>query len=904
VITLRWPKPLRDIAIRWKLALLIVAVSGVTFLLASAALLIDMRANFKISAVQELSVLAEAVGATSAAALVFDDRRALAETLAAMRTNEAVLGAALYDAHARLVAEYRRADAVVELPPAVLGDTTGFLRERVWVAQTIVWRDRPIGRIYLIASTARWNEALARFLWVLGVLFVCALATSLVLSLRLQTLVTRPIAQLLDLSRRVAQTRDYSVRAVKEGDDELGALVDGFNHMLGQIEQRRRDIERAQAELNQRVQELADEVAERERTEAELRTSRQTLADFVDNASVGLHWLDADGVIIWANRFELTLLGYSREEYVGYPASAFHADAEALGTLIGHIGRREPLANLEARLRCRDGTTRFVLIDANPYFENGVFVHTRVFTRDITERKRAEEALRLSEMRERARAAELGIIVEAVPAAVFIAHDTESRRITTNRVGRELLRLAPGDNASKSAPDGEAPTNFEVLHDGRRLAPHELPVQRAARDGVTIENFEEEIVYADGTRRYLLGNAVPLLADDGRPRGAVAAFVDITARKRAEEQFRLAVESAPNGMLVVDARGTIVLINRQLETMFGYARDELIGQPIERLVPESARAMHPRMLAGFFRDPKARPMGGGRDLYGRHKDGRPVAVEIGLNPFATPDGMYCLASIIDITARKRAEQDLKRFNEELQRSNRELGQFAYVASHDLQEPLRAVSGCVQLLAQRYQGKLDARADDLIGHAVNGASRMQTLINDLLVYSRVGTRARAFESCDCGELLEEALANLEVTVRETEAVITHDPLPTVAGDPTQLTQLFQNLIGNALKFRGDKRPEVHIGVERKSNGYLFYVRDNGIGIEPQYFERVFGVFQRLHSRREYPGNGIGLAICRKIVERHHGRMWVDSMPGRGSTFFFTIPIGDASHASAELQQQAH
>ena len=895
---------LKHLAIRWKLALLIVAVSGVSFLLASAALLLDTRASFRTSAIQELSVLAEALGANSAAALMFNDRRAAAETLAALHTVESVLGAALYDTKSNLVAQYRRPGADVPLPPAVVADTAGYAGERLWVAQTVVLRDKTIGRIYLIASTAQWNQALARFLLMLAVLFLSVLGLSLVLSLRLQGLITRPLAQLLDVSRGVARSRDYSMRATKQGDDEIGALVDGFNDMMGQIEARRRELEHTQEELRERIQQLATEVAERKRTEAELRQSRQQLADFIEHASVGLHWLDADGVILWANRYEFTMLGLTKEEYIGHRVSEFHADPAAAADILARLREHQPLTDVEARLRCKDGTIRHVLLNANPYWEDGRFVHTRVFTRDISERKLAEEALRLSESRERAHAAELATIVEAVPAAVFIAHDPNSRNITTNRVGRALLRLAPGRNASKSAPDGEAPVGFKVLQDGRELAPDQLPVQRAAREGIAIENFEEELVFDDGTHRFLLGNAVPLYADDGRPRGAVAAFIDVTARKRAEEQFRLAVESAPNGMLVVDERGTIALINRQLETMFGYTRDELIGRPLELLVPEQLRAMHPRLLASFFREPQARAMGAGRELYGRHKDGRPVAIEIGLNPFVTQDGMFTLASIIDITARKRAEQDLKRFNEELQRSNRELGQFAYVASHDLQEPLRAVSGCVQLLAQRYQGKLDTRADDLIGHAVSGASRMQQLINDLLVYSRVGTRGRPFEPTDCLVPLKEALANLEVPLRETDALITHDELPTIAGDPTQLTQLFQNLIGNALKFRGGKRPEVHIGVEHKASGYLFFVRDNGIGIEPQYFERVFGVFQRLHSRREYPGNGIGLAICRKIVERHNGRMWVDSTPGHGSTFYFSIPTGDARHAPGELQQQVH
>jgi light-regulated signal transduction histidine kinase (bacteriophytochrome) len=225
----------------------------------------------------------------------------------------------------------------------------------------------------------------------------------------------------------------------------------------------------------------------------------------------------------------------------------------------------------------------------------------------------------------------------------------------------------------------------------------------------------------------------------------------------------------------------------------------------------------------------------------------------------------------------------------LARSNAELEQFAYVASHDLQEPLRAVASMLQLLQQRYGSQLDARADEFISHAVEGAARMQTLITDLLAFSRVGTRGQSFQLTDCSTSLTEALANLAVAVQESEAIITHDGLPTVMADRTQLTQLFQNLISNAIKFRrnGDA-PAVHIGVAQKEGEYLFAVRDNGIGMEAQYFERIFGVFQRLHTRREYAGTGIGLAVCKKIVERHGGRIWVESQPGQGSTFYFTLP----------------
>lgn len=227
---------------------------------------------------------------------------------------------------------------------------------------------------------------------------------------------------------------------------------------------------------------------------------------------------------------------------------------------------------------------------------------------------------------------------------------------------------------------------------------------------------------------------------------------------------------------------------------------------------------------------------------------------------------------------------------ELSRSNAELQQFAYVASHDLQEPLRAVVGCVQLLQQRAQGKLDEKCDELIRHAVEGSIRMQTLIEDLLTLSRVGTGVKPFETVDSGQVLQAALDNLAVPIRESGATITHDVLPRVSVDPTQIMQVFQNLVGNSLKFRASAPPVVHVAAQKVGDRWRFSVKDNGIGIEPQYFEKIFQIFQRLHTRREYPGSGIGLALCRKILVRHGGEIWLESQLNRGTTFYFTLPDG--------------
>lgn len=243
-----------------------------------------------------------------------------------------------------------------------------------------------------------------------------------------------------------------------------------------------------------------------------------------------------------------------------------------------------------------------------------------------------------------------------------------------------------------------------------------------------------------------------------------------------------------------------------------------------------------------------------------------------------------------VAARLQQAAALEQSVEALAQSNAELERFAYVASHDLQEPLRAVSGCVQILRKRYRGKLDESADELIRHTTDGAVRMQNLIRDLLAYSRVATQAKELLPIDSTAAVRQALSNLEVAVKERRAVVTVDPLPVVKADLPQLTQVFQNLLVNAIKFTTEGPPTIHVSAQRDQGAWRLSVQDNGIGIAPEYVERIFVIFQRLHTREEFPGTGIGLAICRKVVERHGGRMWVESEPGKGATFFFTIPEG--------------
>jgi light-regulated signal transduction histidine kinase (bacteriophytochrome) len=310
---------------------------------------------------------------------------------------------------------------------------------------------------------------------------------------------------------------------------------------------------------------------------------------------------------------------------------------------------------------------------------------------------------------------------------------------------------------------------------------------------------------------------------------------------------------------------------------------------VKSIIPEGFAE---RLLADALRpaaDALAQQIGTGIELIGRRKDGSIFPIEIMLSPLESTEGILVTAAIRDVTERRKSEQRLLKTVGELKRSNDELEQFAYVASHDLQEPLRMVASYTQLLAKRYKGRLDSDADEFIAYAVDGSNRMQGMVQDLLAYSRAGANIKALREISSESALQAALTNLHVAIEESAAVVTCDSLPAITTGNTQLTQLFQNLVGNAIKYHGAEAPRIHVSATKSGGSeWIFAVRDNGLGIDPQYFDKIFVLFQRLHGREEFAGTGIGLAICKKMLERLGGRIWVESQPGKGSTFYFALP----------------
>ncbi|MCX9009758.1 MAG: PAS domain S-box protein, partial [Candidatus Methanoperedens sp.] len=499
----------------------------------------------------------------------------------------------------------------------------------------------------------------------------------------------------------------------------------------------------------------------------------------------------------------------------------------------------------------------------------------------ITERRQAEEALAESEERYRK-------LVELSPEAIAV--HSEGKIVFLNAAGAKLLGAAhPEEVIGKNIIDIVHPDYREVV--GER-------VRRMRDEGKIVPLIEEKFVRLDGSVIDVEVAAMPLTYQ-GKP--AIQVVIrDITGRKRIEDRLRLFrnLINKSNDAIFVDDPGTgrILDANDKACSSLGYTREELLNMrvfDIEATIPDHfSWKEHVKEVRR-----KGYLIIEGQN---RRKDGTIFPVEVNVSYITIGEKSYTVAVARDITERKRAEEALRRARDELEirvqertaelaRSNAELEQFAYVASHDLQEPLRMISGFTQLLDKRYKGRLDKDADDFIVYIVDGAKRMQRIIEDLLAYSRVGTRGKSFETTDLEAVFNQALDNLKVAIEENDAAVTHDPLPTVMVDPTQMVQLFQNLIGNAIKFRKkEEPPRIHVSAERRGNEWLFSVRDNGIGISPEFQSRLFHVFQREHTESEYPGTGIGLAICKKIVERHGGRIWAESVQGEGSTFYFTIP----------------
>ena len=631
------------------------------------------------------------------------------------------------------------------------------------------------------------------------------------------------------------------------------------------------------------------DITARKQAEASLLESERRFRRTFELAGSGVAHIGMDRRFLRVNRRLCEILGYPQDELlrltgrqISHPDDLDVINAQRPLLYAGEIDS----VRVEKRYVRKDGSivwvsfTMVVERDAvgKPQYEIAFFD-------DVTARKQAEAALRESEERFRS-------VVDSANDGILV-YDKQLNVIVANLAAERILRLPLAGIIGAAGFTSLLPC---VHADGSPILPDERPTRLTVKSGKPLTGQIVGIYRPDGSMNWVSVNT-GFLRRPGETDwyGVVSTIGDITKQRNAElalsaseALYRQTFELATTGIAHVDLAGRFMQVNRSLCEILGYSEKELIGRPVKEISHPEDRNLtdSQRMRVRSGEKPSVRF----EKRYIR-KNGAIVwvglSVALACDPSGTPQ--YEIALFDDITERKKAEAALREAHEELKRSNGELEQFAYVASHDLQEPLRMVSSYTQLLMRRYGDKLDGDAKEFTAFIVDGATRMKQLIEDLLAYSRVGTRDRNFKPAEAESSLRRALTNLRAAIQDSGAAVTQDKLPTIPCDEVQLAQLFQNLIGNALKFRKpDAAPAVHVGAADQGAEWEFTVRDNGIGIEPQYFERIFMVFQRLHDKGEYPGTGIGLAIVKKVVERHGGRIWVQSQPGAGTTFHFTMP----------------
>jgi PAS domain S-box-containing protein len=656
---------------------------------------------------------------------------------------------------------------------------------------------------------------------------------------------------------------------------------------------------------------------EQQRVESTLKQSERKFRAIFDGTFQFMGLLDPQGTVLEANRTALDAVGVTLADVVGKPfwETQWWTHSPKLQQHLAAATRQAAageLVRFEAEHILADGSSVFVDFSMKPVVdEMGHVIMLIPEGRDISDRRQAE--IQLQEREEF-----LSSIYAGAEQAIFVIDVSDSGDFCYVGFNPISEQYAGVSNAEIRGKTPEQAFGKEL---GTTIGQN---YTRCLESGISIR-YEEQLVFP-GHTIWTLTTLSPLRNKQGQIYRIVGTATDISDRKRQEEIlqnialgvsaktgtafFQALVEylSKALGMEFAFICELVLPEGKLIRTIAGYGDGQSLENqeygfadtPCEQVVAVGQQrcTYHDQVQQQFPQDHYLADMQAesymGLPLIDSNGQILGLISVLSRQPIQDADFMAHILQIFAARAaaelqRRQAEAELQRQKADLARSNAELQQFAYVASHDLQEPLRMVTSYLELIERRYKGQLDPRADQFINYAVDGAVRMQTLINALLTYSRVGSTPQSYAVIDCAVVLQDVLTNLQVTIAKNNASITHDSLPQVHGDRTQLIQLFQNLISNGIKFRREAVPHIHIGAKRLSDKWLFSIHDNGIGIEAQYTNRIFIIFQRLHSRAEYAGTGIGLAICKKIVERHGGNLWVEAQPDQGSTFYFTLPL---------------
>lgn len=668
-----------------------------------------------------------------------------------------------------------------------------------------------------------------------------------------------------------------ALRGERVGADDAEIVVERTDGARRNVLARPRPLRDEGGEIIGAVTCLHD-ITERKQAEETLRRSETELRDFVDNASVGLHWVGSDGTILWANQSELDLLGYRRDEYVGHHIAEFHADAPVVEDILARLAAGETLHDYAARLHHKDGSIRHVAISSNALFEGDTFVHTRCFTRDITDRKRAEGAVRESERRFRA-------MIDALPAAIYTT-DAEGRLTHFNPAAVAFSGRIPELGTDQWC------VTWKLYHPDGTPMPHgECPMAIALKEGRVIEGAEAIAERPDGTRVWFTPYPTPLRDAEGRIVGGINMLLDITERKRAEEtRARLAaiVESSDDAIISKDLNGVIASWNAGAERLFGYRAEEAIGKSITMLIPPDRHDEEPAILARIRRGERVDHY----ETVRRRKDGTLLDISLTISPVVDGRGTIVGASKIarDITAQRSLE--------------RQKDAFIGVASHELKTPVTSIKGYAQLLGRRFRSAGDERASEMLGKLARQVDKLTGLIEDLLDVTRIesGELPLRLSPFDLNELIDEIVEEGQrttdghVIVRELAAPVT------LVADRDRIGQVLTNLLANAIKY-SPQADRIQVRSMREGDDVVVAVQDFGIGIPATEQTHIFERFFRVEgeNRAGYPGLGLGLYIAAEFVKRHGGAIRVESEEGVGTTMAFSLPL-DGPHDGREQRME--
>lgn len=590
------------------------------------------------------------------------------------------------------------------------------------------------------------------------------------------------------------------------------------------------------------------------------------LASIVDYTDDAIFSNTLEGAITSWNNGAEKLFGFTKEEALGKHTS-FILPADRIAedeALTERLTNGESIDHFETERLRKDGKAVYISLTVSPLKDaHGHITGVGQIARDFTKHRKSRETFK-------------ALLESAPDAMVIVGNDGKIQMVNAQT---EKLFLYKRAELIGNMVEMLIPQRYTQNHPSHRTSFFSDPRVRGM--GIGLELYGKR---KDNTEFPVEISLSPLETETGIV--ALAAIRDISLRKKSEQKFKALLESAPDAMVIVGQDGKIQMVNAQVRNIFQFERTEIEGQPIEILIPQRYHQAHPQHRHGFFNDPRVRSMGMGLELFGKRKDGVEFPVEISLSPLETEEGTLALAAIRDITERKKSEYKIQQLNRELEEHIVELESFSYSVSHDLRAPLRAIDGFIAMYMDKFQDDIDPEGKRLLGNIRRNVTKMSNLINDLLMLSRIGAKDIDQTHINMKTLVNSVLDEFRET--HSHATVQVGDLHPTSGDIALMRQVFFNLISNAFKYSSKKeQPHIEIGSIKNKDEIQYYIKDNGVGFDMEYYNKLFGVFQRLHSPQDYNGTGVGLAIVKRVITRHGGHVWAEGKEGEGATFYFSL-----------------